>query len=268
MTDDSSPATLSARPAQAIRGLVRGAVVLFLMAAAALVWFFWRERPETAPAPFPAQPAAVLPVAASPNGAITPFSLSVAEARMAALEARLAEAERRAASAKADASRAERLLILTSVRRAVDQGLPLGYLEGLLQMQFGTAAPSDVALIITGARQPVTLAQLNQGLAEAQLSLASPQGNLMDSVMQGLQGLVVVRRTDAPSEAPAHKFARATQAMAQERVDLAIREVATMPGAVKARGWLNQARRYVAIRAALSRLEAAALLTPAAAPSR
>lgn len=265
MTDDSSAAPLSPRPAQAIRGLVRGAIALFVLGAAALIWTFWHEgapapSPSTTPQSTTARPAA--PTSAGPPPA--PFSLSVAEARMAALETRLAQAERQATNAKGDASRAERLLILISVRRVVDQGLPLGYLENLLQTQFGGAAPSDVALIVAGARQPITLSRLTQELKNVQPRLATPstQGNVISAALEDVRSLVVIRRAGTASDAPSQKLARAQQAMAQDRVDLAIREVAAMPGAAQAQDWLNRARRYVAIRAALSRLEAASLMTP------
>ena len=268
MTEEHALPTPNARPAQAIRGLVRGAVVLFLLGAAALAWTFWRKGADPTPSPAPlTQTAAPSPPAAP--AALEPFSLSVAEARMAALEARLTEAERRAATAKADASRAERLLVLISVRRAADQGLPLGYLESLLQARFGDTAPRDVAMVITGARQPVTLAQLNEGLTALQLSLSTPstQSGFIDAVLEDLQGLAVIRRANAPSNAPAHKLARVHQAMARDRVDLAIKDVATMPGAANARDWLGRARRYVAVREALTRLEAATLLTEAPSPA-
>lgn len=265
MTDDSPAAPLSRRPAQAIRGLVRGAVVLFVLSTAALVWTFWHERAQLpSPSANPQTPASrpAPPIPASPPS--PSFSLSVAEARMAALEARLAQAERQATNAKEDASRAERLLILISVRRAIDQGLPLGYLESQLQTQFGGAAPRDVAVIIAGARQPVTLARLNQGLANVrpQLVTASTQGQVISALLEDLRNLAVIRRASAPSNAASQKLARAQQAIAQDRVDLAIREVTALPGVTKAQDWVTRAQRYVAIRAALSRLEAATLLSP------
>lgn len=265
MTDDSQPPFASPRTSRAIRGLVLAALVIFLLGAATLCWSLWRgptEPPLLADPQIPvrAAPAQTAPVPPAPR----PLTLSEAEARMAALEARLAEAERRAATAKDDASRAERLLILTSARHNLDRGLPLGFLEGLLQRQFGEVYGQDVMVVATGARQPVTLSQLVAEFKAIQpgLGLAPGHSGWADSVTAELRDLVVIRRATTPSDSPGLRIARAEQALARDRVDLALGEVAALPGAPKARAWTEKARRYVAVRAALDRLEATTLLNP------
>jgi hypothetical protein len=51
-------------------------------------------------------------------------------------------------------------------RRALDRGVSLGYLEGLLRQRFGGTQPVAVGTVITSARQPVTLEELQVGLQE------------------------------------------------------------------------------------------------------
>ncbi|MFM7028702.1 MAG: hypothetical protein ACKOXK_08520 [Chakrabartia sp.] len=265
MTEDSQTAIASPRTSRAIRGLVLAAVMIFLLGAATLCWSLWRGPTEPQLVPDPQIPASPEPAQTAPlPPAPRPITLSEAEARMAALEARLAEAERRAATAKDNASRAERLLILTSIRHNLDRGLPLGFLEGLLQRQFGEVYGQDVMVVATGARQPVTLSQLVEEFKAIQpgLGLAPDHSGWADSVAAELRDLVVIRRSGTPSESPARRIARAEQALARDRVDLALGDVLALPGAPKARAWTDKARRYVAVRAALDRLEATTLLNP------
>lgn len=268
MSIPDSPPPPSSRLSGVVRRLVYFTILLFILGAGAIFWTLQRTTGvgnSTGPALGTMESRPGVGAPASPSKA--PLTLDAAEARMALLEARLAEAEERAAQARDDASRAERLLILVSVRRAVDQGMQLGYLEAMLQRGFGQTYPRDVGLITGAAKQPVTREQLTQELSSLAGGLKTAPGDegMMGSLLSDLRGIAVVRRADAPSDAPAKRLERAEQALARDQVNLALREVAAMPGAPKARAWLDRGRRYVAVRAALDRLEAVTILNPQAA---
>jgi hypothetical protein len=81
-------------------------------------------------------------------------------ARVAELEQRLSRITLEAESASGNASRAEGLLVAFAVRRALDRGLSLGYLDAQLRLRFGDDQPNAVKTIIDTSREPVTLEQL------------------------------------------------------------------------------------------------------------
>ncbi|MBA3939866.1 MAG: hypothetical protein C0520_01510, partial [Sphingopyxis sp.] len=80
-------------------------------------------------------------------------------ARVAELEQRLSRITLQAESASGNASRAEGLLVAFAVRRALDRGLSLGYLDAQLRLRFGDDQPNAVKTIIDTSRDPVTLEQ-------------------------------------------------------------------------------------------------------------
>jgi len=185
--------------------------------------------------------------------------------RVAAIESRIDAIDQRAAEATGDANRAEALLVAFAARRALDRGQPLGYIEGLLRERFGGSDAASVAQIIAAAQRPVTLAQLQDGLAALRPVLAaqSPDEGAWAGFKRELSSLFVVRRADQPSSIPADRLARAEHALEQGQVDNAAAEIARMPGAARANDWLAQAKRYAVARNALDRIETAALLAPA-----
>ena len=142
--------------------------------------------------------------------------------------------------------------------------MALGYLEGLLRERFGDSQRQAVATIITAARQPVTLEELQLGLQEVgpQLTGGGAGQSWWDAVKAELGELVTVRKADTPSTLPAERFKRATRRLEAEQVDVALAEVLRMPGRDKASVWIAAARRYVAARRALDTIETAALLDP------
>ncbi len=123
-------------------------------------------------------------------------------------------------------------------------------------------------MIIAAAQHPVTLLQLQDGIAALGPDIVAPRAGegWWTSVQRELGGLFVVRRADTPSAAPDARLARARHALDQGAVDVAAAEVARMPGAARATGWLAAAHRYLLARGALDRIESAALLAPPAAP--
>ncbi len=259
--DDQAPSPLSpTRRSGSIRGLMIFALVAFVVGTLAMTWavtqwtpvrdWLITQEPVTGapqPKPVPEQPR--------PKADLT-------RANVEDLETRLAKIDARADTALQDASRAETLLIIIATRRAVERGLPLGYLETGLQQHFGSIKPKAVAQLITNARQPVSLDQLQDDLEMIAPELVSPapDGSWLNRITSSMDDLVVIRRADQPSEMPALKLDRARRALSHDRVDLAVKEISGLPGAKKAQAWQVKARRYLKARAALDELEAASLV--------
>ena len=99
------------------------------------------------------QPARPLP-AGEADAAMAP--------RLAALESRLRLVENASRRTAGSVGRADALLVAFASRRAIDRGVPLGYLEGLLADRFGGQYPRAVAAIVTASRNPVTLEELTE----------------------------------------------------------------------------------------------------------
>ena len=256
MDEPILPPTAPART-RAIRGLVISAIVLFVLGIAVIGWTLLRSKPEEA------APPALAPAPATSRPTASPLSAADTATRIATIESRLASADRMSNQALADAAKAERLLILLSTRRAIDRGQPLAYLEPALAQQFGGAYPGDVTLIVDHARRPVRLDALADELALLEPTLITRAGEegWLAGILSNVHTLAVVRKADQPSDVPTKKLERARRALVRDDVELAVREIATMPGASKAKAWLEKARRYVAVHAALDRLEAATILS-------
>jgi hypothetical protein len=186
--------------------------------------------------------------------------------RLATLEGKVGDIQEQATAATGDASRAEGLLVAFAARRALDRGVELGYIEGLLRQRFGGTQPQAVATILSASHQPVTLADLQTGLDTIAPTLSvggSPKQNWWDSVRTELSGMVVVRRAGEPSTQPADRVARAQRMLEAGQVDSALAEVIRLSDHSAADKWVVAARRYLAGRGALDQIETAALLDPA-----
>lgn len=209
-------------------------------------------RPSPATTPAPTTP----PVAAADPQMAT---------RVATLEDKVDDIEAQAREATGDASRAGGLLVTFAARRALDRGVELGYLEGLLRQRFGNTQPQAVATILSAARQPVTLVDLQNGLDAIAPTLSAsgaPQTSWWQSFRHELAGMVVVRRSGEPSAVPADRVARAGRRLEAGQVDAALAEIVRLPDHRAADGWIVAARRYLSGRAALDQIETAALLDP------
>jgi hypothetical protein len=181
--------------------------------------------------------------------------------RLAALEARAAAVATDAAAAGAQAARAEALMVAFAARRAIDAGTGLGYLEEQLRTRFATAQPRAVAIVIAAAREPVTVENLRQGLdAIAPALQAGDQADWWTNARRELGALIVLRREGTPSTAPIDRLERARRLLADGQVDQARAEVARLPGAAQAGGWMTAARRYALAHQALGVIETAAIL--------
>lgn len=232
--------------------------------------------PPPVPAPVAAAPARTLPSASPPSAArpaVDPGGEEEPERividpeigrRVAALEARVGQVGTEARAAVGNADRAEGLLVAFAARRALDRGVPLGFLEALLRERFGQSQPQAVGMIITAARTPVTLQELQGDLDQLGplLTGSGPQQSWWGAFKSELGGLITVRREGTPSQIPAERLARATRWLEAGEVAPALAEVLRMPGRDHAEDWVMKARRYVIARQALDTIETAALLEP------
>lgn len=185
--------------------------------------------------------------------------------RVAELEQRLSRITLEAESVSGNASRAEGLLVAFAVRRALDRGLSLGYLDAQLRLRFGDDQPNAVKTIIETARDPVTLEQLRARLDELAPQLigrSEGSGSLWTGFRRELSELFVVRPVGTLSTRASERLDRARRYLSGGQVDKAIDEVDAMPGKDAAKDWLIDARRYHEARRALDLIETAAILEP------
>ena len=207
----------------------------------------------------PAQPAAI-PAQPAVDTATLAVRETALAGQIAALEARAAALSASAQAAGGQASRAEALLVAVAARRALDRGLALGSLDEQLRARLGATQPRAVMIVRDAARQPVTLEDLRLGLTTLGPMLATgADRGWVESLREGFRTLVVLRRVGEPSPLPADRLARARRLLDQGQVETARAEVAQLPGAGQAGGWLTAAHRYVLARQALDLLENAAL---------
>ncbi|KRB79693.1 hypothetical protein ASE00_18430 [Sphingomonas sp. Root710] len=246
-------------------------IIALLIGMGGMAWLFHRyesvselikpEVPVIVP-PAPARRPALVNIAPPPPSDVVE---TIVDQRIDRIEEQVADIGERAAAATGEAHRAEGLLVAFAVRRAIDRGAPLGYLEAMLRERFGGVEPQSVATVISASRQPVTIDALREQLdtLTPQLSVASPDEGWWEGFRRELAGLIVVRQTTAPPSTPVDRVARAQDDLAAGRVDAALIEIARLPGRKAAGGWIAEARRYVQARTALDRIESAALLQPA-----
>ena len=272
--DEQSPATVGVRRhSTRVRAIVGIALAAFLLGGA-LTWFVvrWddpiggllelRRDEAAAQAQNPArQPLEAKLAGTAVDGALVAGPESALDQRIAAMEQRLARLDVQAAAAAGNAGRAEGLLIAFASRRAIERGVPLGYLADQLRLRFGAAQPEAVRTVIAAANNPVTLdrllAQLD-GMAPA-LAQAPKDEGALDWFSRELGELFVVRREDAPSPAPEKRLERARLFLESGRPDAAVAEVRMLPNAAEAQGWIADAARYAGAQRALETLEAAAI---------
>jgi hypothetical protein len=182
--------------------------------------------------------------------------------RIAELEARVARVENAARQAVGSAGRTDALVVAFATRRAIDRGVPLGYLETLLVDRFGTRHPRAVATIITSARAPVSLDELIADYEKLgpELRGGGPQDSWWSNFQRELGSLIDIRHADVPSPKPDARYRRALTRLEAGNVDAGLAETMRLPGAQKAGPWVAKARRYITAHRALDEIESAALL--------
>ncbi|HZF96095.1 MAG TPA: hypothetical protein VEZ20_14635 [Allosphingosinicella sp.] len=256
-------------------------LIAFLLGLAAMGWLLSRweqgavflgiadppsdiaeQQPLEPAAPQPAQPqeAVVALPGDQPRFVIDPET----QQRVSRLEQRLTELDSASRAAVGNADRAEGLLVAFAARRALDRGVALGYIEHLLRQRFGQNQPQAVGLVITAARQPVTLQELQRELEDVgpRLAASGADRSWWEGLKREMGSLITIRREGTQSTIPSERLRRARAHMAGGEVNLALVEILRMPGREQARTWVEKARRYVAARSALDAIETAALLDP------
>jgi hypothetical protein len=277
MIDYEPPADSAAKPRRPLLPVLLVLLLAFIAGVAAMGWLLARwdrgaamlgVAPQAAaPTPAPKVTVEREPAPEPASDAQEPERLVIdpeITRRVNMLEQRLAELDVQSRTAVGNADRAEGLLVAFAARRALDSGVSLGYIEGLLRQRFGQTQPQAVATIITAARDPVTLQELQEGLQEVgpQLVGGGPEQNWWSAFRTELSGIVAIRREGTPSTLPAERLKRATRQLEAGQVVVALAEVLRTPGRDKAADWIARARRYVAARRALDMIETAALLEP------
>lgn len=263
--------TSSAAPRHtSISAILLGIFLILLLGGAATVWLLNRfpQAAQLAGLQAPADAVPVQqsrPVVAIPatTGLPVPSAPTAAtDQRIASLEGRLAQVENATARAEGSAVRADALLVAFATRRAIDRGVPLGYLEPLLTERFAATHPQAVATIVTASRRPVRLDQLQADFTSLapRLQAAPESDNLLQTLRRQMSELVTIRRADQPSQRPVATYERALVRLNAGQVDQALAEAMRLPGAASAPKWVSDARTYVASHRALDQIESAALL--------
>jgi hypothetical protein len=264
------PDTADSRGRRSIWPILLLLIAALLIGMGGMAWIFHRYQgvaeiikpAEAAPEPPPPERTTPLVnIAPPPPAEMVDTAVSQ---RFDQIEEKVDDLKESTQTATSEAHRAEGLLIAFAVRRAIDRGAPLGYLEGVLRDRFAAVEPHAVATVISAARRPVTIAQLRDQLdaLKPQLASAPEEEGWWDGFRRELAGLIVIRKATTPSTAPIDRLTRAQDDLAVGHVDAALVEVARLPGRKAAAGWIAEARRYVQTRAALDRIESAALLEP------
>jgi hypothetical protein len=197
------------------------------------------------------------------NSAAQQTTLNPAIAQqISALQARLQRVESESKQVQGSAGRADSLLIAFAARRAMERGVSLGYLEPLLVDRFASSHPQAVATIVTASRSPVRISTLIAGYQDLEPELLGPPPNesLWNGLKRGFSSIITVHRSDRPSSQPLARYPRALSFLMTGEVDSALAETMRLPGAPRAREWIGDARRYVAVRRALDEIESAALI--------
>jgi hypothetical protein len=278
---DYEPARVTAKPKRPLLALLALALVAFLAGLAAMGWLLARSGTAAAflgvaaPAPATAETAPqAMTVEREPEPQLEPPAEASPGERLVIdpettrrvnrLEERLALLDLQARTAVGNADRAEGLLVAFAARRALDRGVALGYIETLLRQRFAATEPQAVATVLTVARQPVTVQSLQKEFQEIapHLSGGGQSQSWWGAFKTEMAGLVTIRRENTPSTQPAERLRRAGQSLEAGQVEVALLEVLRLPGHERADRWIANARRYVASRRALDRLESAALLEP------
>lgn len=267
MPDDQYSSRL--RPARqsggALRFMLGSAFLAFIAGAALIGWLIWDgklvlptldstrtvTRTGTAPANAPATTADTAEQARL-------------EQQVGTLQQRLARIDLQAAAAEGNTARAEALLVALATRRAIDRGLPLGYLEEQLHLRFGAARPDAVGAVIAAARTPVTLASLSAELdrLEPELAGTRPEDNAWSRFHQQVSGLFVVHRTAPQANTPQNRIALARLQLGAGQLDAAAETITGLSRGKAAADWAARARGLATAQAALDQIEQAALAEP------
>lgn len=258
----SAPISPARKSGGAFRAVLGAAFLAFIAGAALIGWLIWDGRISLPGkgAPKPA-PAGIV----QPEPSASPVSTTSAmfEQHVAALEQRLARINLQAAAAEGNAARAEALLVAMAVRRSLERGEDLGYLEEQLRLRFGTARPAAVNTIIAAARDRTTLPQLSAELDQLGRVLSGEtETSAWSRFHAQLSGLFVVHRDAPRASAPENRLARAQLLLRTGQTEAAIETVNALPAGHQASAWAAKARNYANAMKALDQIEQTALAEP------
>jgi hypothetical protein len=184
----------------------------------------------------------------------------------AKLETEQARGEATAAAAQAAAERAEAMLTLLLVRRAVDAGRPLGSLEPPLRRAFEQRYPDAVKAIVTLGGAPVTPSSLQRDLKAMTPALTGrPAAGAKVSWWDALTGTISAAIAPSPAgSGPQGPIDAANVMMARGDVAGAAAQLRRLPGPPlpALTNWLAAAERWQAGAAGLATLETAVVLAP------
>lgn len=254
-----------ARSGPSLRALLLAGLISFSGGAGLIGYLVWTGQIHLgAEAPAPQQVAAAPLLQSAPPAPGTNAATAALDQQVSALEQRVAQLNLQAAAFGGNSVRAEGLLVALAVRRAIERGTGLGYLEEQLRTRFGAARPDAVNTLVAAAKAPVTLdslvAQLDD-LAPALLGQPTNEDG-WDRFQRELGSLFVIRREDGKVQQPALRLDHARLSLRSGKISEAMAEVARMPGSLAAKDWLVAAQRYAAAQAALDQIEQAALTEP------
>ena len=254
----------SPRKGSSLKGVLAAALLSFAGGAGLISYLVWDGQIELGRDAADPQPVVGLPAPAASTPAAPAVATSTLETKLADLERRMAQLDLQSAAFSGTSARAEGLLVAMATRRAIEQGKPLGYLEGQVRTRFEAARPDAVKVLLAAAKAPVTLDQLSaqlEDLGPALLGTPSNEGG-WERFKRELSGLFVIRRDSGQTRKPAQRLDTALSMLRSGRIDEAIAEVSRMPGAAAAKDWTAAAQRYAAAQDALEQVEEAALNEP------
>ena len=254
-----------ARSGPSLRAVLLTVLLSFAGGAGLIGYLVWNGQIHLgaeAPAPQQVAAAPVLPGSAPLPAAN--LATGALDQQVSALEQRLAQLNLQAAAFGGNSVRAEGLLVALAVRRAIERGTGLGYLEQQLRTRFGAARPDAVNTLVAAGKTPVTLdtlaAQLD-ALGPALLGQPTNEGG-WDRFTRELGSLFVIRREAGQVKQPALRLDQARLLLRSGKIAEAMAEVARMPGSLAAKDWQVAAQRYADAQAALDQIEQAALTEP------
>ncbi len=171
------------------------------------------------------------------------------------------------------ADRAQGVLVVQLVRRAIDSGRPIGPLDAALRQSFEARYPAAVQAVTALGAAPVTPQALRRDLDALRFPVAAGKAGTarggktwFDSLSDAVSGIFAAEPAStggAPVVAPADS---ASTALARGDLAAAAAQVRRMPASPQATAWATAADRLRAGTEALAMLETATALMPPSSP--
>ena len=247
-------------------------IMLLLLVAFAVggvaTWWVARTYGVLTPPAAPDATEANSAIAQPPSGNVAPV-LPPANDSAGSNEGQVAPVYVTDSAISSDAVRGEGLLLTYAVRRALDDGAPLGYLAEQLRLRFGASQSQAVEIVVSAAQAPVTIGNLQaelNGLGPVLLS-GNREVSVWATIQRELSQLFVLRRDGGDGLTPTERMIRAQVFVEAGMLPQAMQDVAALPGASAAQSWMMRAKRFGDARTALDRLEQTALIRPVLVPA-